>query len=175
MLVLESKAHAQARGVAIRAEIAGTGTSCDASHLTKPDAAGQVRALKNALRSAGLAPRDIGYCNAHGTATRVGDVVECEALASVWGADLDALKVSSTKSMHGHLLGAAGALEAAITVLAVARGEIPPTASSRVPDPACAVPIVRGAGVRAPALRAAISNSFAFGGTNVVLVFEKAT
>ena len=173
MLVLEARDAAIARGATIHAELAGTGVSCDASHLTKPELAGQVRALKNALRSAGLTPRQIGYCNAHGTATRVGDVVECNALAEVWGDALAGLLVSSTKSMHGHLLGAAGALEALITVMAIERRELPPTASSRAPDPACNVPVLRGCGERAPDLEAAISNSFAFGGTNVVLAFRR--
>ncbi len=174
MLVLERLDHAEARGVAVRAELAGVGISCDANHITKPDAAGQVRALRNALRLANLQPGDVGYCNAHGTATRVGDVVECEALRAVWGDAIANLRVSSTKSMHGHLLGGAGALEALVTVLALERGEVPPTASSRAPDPQCDVNLVRGAGERMPALRAAISNSFAFGGTDVVLAFTRA-
>ena len=96
MLVLESREHALARQAPVRARFAGSGVSCDAVHMTKPDASGQVRALRNALRSSGLAARDIGYCNAHGTATRVGDAVECEALNRVWGDDIVALRVSST-------------------------------------------------------------------------------
>lgn len=174
MLVLESAAHAQARGARVYARLAGHGVSCDATHLTKPESAGQIRALKQVLRSSGLAPAQIGYCNAHGTATKVGDVIECEALAAVWGDELPRLLVSSTKSMHGHLLGAAGALEALVTVLAVHRRQLPPTASCHSPDPACAVPLIRGVGIEAPALQAAISNSFAFGGTNVVLAFARA-
>lgn len=173
-LVLEEYEQAVARGARIYAELAGSGVSCDASHLTKPDAAGQVRALQAALRSSGLTPADIGYCNAHGTATKVGDVVECAALASVWGDALPGLQVSSTKSMHGHLLGAAGALEAAITALAVHQRAIPPSMHCDSPDPACAVPIQRQPGYQAPQLRAALSNSFAFGGTNAVLVFRRA-
>jgi 3-oxoacyl-[acyl-carrier-protein] synthase II len=172
MLVLESISHAEARGARIYAELAGSGTSCDAMHLTKPDVAGQVRALVQALRASGLEPRDIGYCNAHGTATQVGDPTECESLREVWGDAIAGLQTSSTKSMHGHLLGAAGALEAVITVLAVHRQEIPPTANCDVPDPACDIPLVRGEGRAAQGLRAAISNSFAFGGTNAVLVFS---
>ena len=148
--------------------------SCDATHLTKPDADGQVRAITAALKHSGLAPADIGYCNAHGTATLAGDLVECTALARVWGQDLDRLAVSSTKSMHGHLLGAAGALEAAITALAVYRGAIPPNLHCEQPDPACALALVREPGRLAPDLRAAISNSFAFGGTNTTLVFKRA-
>jgi 3-oxoacyl-[acyl-carrier-protein] synthase II len=171
-IVLESRSDAEARGARIYAAWAGSGMSCDAMHLTKPDAVGQARALRLALQHSGLAPNEIGYCNAHGTATAVGDVVECDALRAAWGDAIGTLRVSSTKSMHGHLLGAAGALEAAITVLALHRKQIPPTAHSRPADPACAVPIVRDQGEDAPALRAAISSSFAFGGTNVVLAFR---
>ena len=173
-LVLESKEHADARGARCYAELAGHGISCDASHLTKPDSKGQIKALLAALRSSNLLPADIGYCNAHGTATRVGDVVECSALNAVWGENVAGLRVSSTKSMHGHLLGAAGALEAAITVLAVHRREIPPSAHCNQPDPECDVELVREPGQRASELNAAISNSFAFGGTNAVLAFRRA-
>ena len=173
-LLLEPYDKAAARGARIYAEFAGSGVSCDATHLTKPDAAGQVRAIEAALRSSGLAPRDIGYCNAHGTATRVGDVVESAALRRVWGDAIGALAVSSTKSMHGHLLGAAGALEAAITVMALFRGAIPPNMHCDQPDPECAISLVREVGHRAPQLEAAISNSFAFGGTNATLVFKRA-
>jgi 3-oxoacyl-[acyl-carrier-protein] synthase II len=174
MLVLEPLDDARARGATIHAELAGYGISCDAAHLTRPDVSGQVRALTQALRSSALQPAQIGYCNAHGTATRVGDVVECAALRAVWQDRIESLAVSSTKSMHGHLLGAAGALEALITILAIERGEAPPTISTRRPDAACDVPIIRGAGQRINGLEAAISNSFAFGGTNVVLAFRRA-
>jgi 3-oxoacyl-[acyl-carrier-protein] synthase II len=174
VLLLENYDAAAARGARIYAEFAGSGVSCDAAHLTKPDAAGQVRALRAALRASGLAPADIGYCNAHGTATRIGDPVECDALAQVWGEALPGLAVSSTKSMHGHLLGAAGALEAAITVLALYRQALPPNMYCDQPDPACNVALVRELGRAAPQLQAAISNSFAFGGTNAVLAFRRA-
>jgi 3-oxoacyl-[acyl-carrier-protein] synthase II len=173
-LVLESAERARRRGARVRALLTGWGQSCDATHLTKPDAPGQSRALRQALRQAGLQPRDIGYCNAHGTATRIGDVVERDALAEVWGDDLDSLRVSSTKALHGHLLGAAGALEAAITVLALQRRELPPNANCAAMDPACSLNLVPQAGAVAPQLEAAISNSFAFGGTNSVLVFARA-
>jgi 3-oxoacyl-[acyl-carrier-protein] synthase II len=172
-LLLEPLEAARARGARIYAEFAGSGVSCDAAHLTKPDAAGQVRALQAALRDSGLAPADIGYCNAHGTATLVGDVVECEALNRVWGDAIGDLAVSSTKSMHGHLLGAAGALEAAITVMALHRRELPPSMHCDNQDPACAVSLIRQPGAAAPNLRAAITNSFAFGGTNAVLAFKQ--
>jgi 3-oxoacyl-[acyl-carrier-protein] synthase II len=174
-LVLEPYDDALARGARIYAEFAGSGVSCDASHLTKPDAAGQVRAMLAAMRNSGLTPAEIGYCNAHGTATRIGDVVECEALQRVWGDAIGALAVSSTKSMHGHLLGAAGALEAIVTVLAVYRGAIPPNMHCSQPDPDCGIALVREPGHMAPALKAAVSNSFAFGGTNATLVFKRAT
>jgi 3-oxoacyl-[acyl-carrier-protein] synthase II len=172
-LVLEPLEAALSRGARIYAELAGSGVSCDAVHLTKPDAAGQVRALNAALRESGLAPRDIGYCNAHGTATIVGDVVESQALEAVWGADLDQLGVSSTKSMHGHLLGAAGALEAVITTLALWHRKTPPNMHVGTQDPACAIRLITKPHTEAPDLRAAISNSFAFGGTNAVLVFKQ--
>jgi 3-oxoacyl-[acyl-carrier-protein] synthase II len=172
-LVLEAAAPAERRGARIYADLVGSGISCDATHLTKPDAAGQAHAINSALAAARLQPAEVGYCNAHGTATPAGDVVECEALRSVWGDAVAALRVSSTKSMHGHLLGGAGALEAAITVLALHRGQLPPTAFCSRPDPKCAVPLVREQGEAAPQLHAAISNSFAFGGTNVVLAFQR--
>lgn len=172
-LVLEAMEVAEARGARIYAELAGSGVSCDATHLTKPDAGGQVRAIKAALRNSALSYFDIGYCNAHGTATMVGDVVESDALRQVWGGDIDRLAVSSTKSMHGHLLGAAGALEAVITTLAVYRGALPPNMNMTCQDPACGVRVVTECNVQAPDLKAAISNSFAFGGTNAVLVFRR--
>jgi len=173
-LVLESAERARRRGARIRAILSGWGHSCDGSHLTKPDARGQARAIRQALRQAGLQPRDIGYCNAHGTATRIGDVVEREALADVWGGDLDQLSVSSTKALHGHLLGAAGALEAVITVLALQRREMPPNAHCSEMDPDCSLNLTPASGASAPRLEAAISNSFAFGGTNSVLLFARA-
>ena len=173
-VVLESDDHARRRGVRRYASLVGWGLSCDATHLTKPHAPGQARALRAALRMAGLQPRDVGYCNAHGTATRIGDVVERDALAAVWGDDLDRLHVSSTKALHGHLLGAAGALEAVITVLALHQRQLPPNAHCEVIDPACQLSLVLDTMAAAPDLDAAISNSFAFGGTNSVLLFQRA-
>jgi len=172
-LVLESDAHAKARGARAHGELAGWGMSCDATHLSKPDAAGQARALRNALRQAGLQPHEIGYCNAHGTATRIGDVIESEALNEVWGDAIGALQVSSTKALHGHLLGAAGALEAVFTLLALQQRQLPPNMNCREADPACRLNLVREPGATAPALNAAISSSFAFGGTNVALLFTR--
>jgi 3-oxoacyl-[acyl-carrier-protein] synthase II len=130
--------------------------------------------LRQALDQAGLSPTDVGYYNAHGTATKVGDVVESEALRSVWGDQIENLRVSSTKSMHGHLLGAAGSLEAAIAILALYRQQIPPNAFCSTPDPQCPLNLVRETETDAPGLNAAISSSFAFGGTNAVLAFARA-
>jgi 3-oxoacyl-[acyl-carrier-protein] synthase II len=174
-LILESAERARARRARVYAALAGWGISSDATHLTKPDAPGQARALRAALRRADMAPRDIGYCNAHGTATRIGDVVESEALAATWGDALQHLRVSSTKALHGHLLGAAGALEALITVLALHHRQLPPNAHCESVDPACGLNLVLEAGTSAPQLQAAISSSFAFGGTNSVLLFADAS
>jgi 3-oxoacyl-[acyl-carrier-protein] synthase II len=172
-VVLESAQRARQRGGRAYAELAGCGISNDATHLTKPDAQGQARALRAALADAGLEPRDVGYCNAHGTATKIGDVVESEALNAVWGAAIDDLRVSSTKALHGHLLGAAGALEAAITILALQRQQLPPNAHCAAPDSHCALNLVLESGARAPNLQAAINSSFAFGGSNAVLAFKR--
>jgi 3-oxoacyl-[acyl-carrier-protein] synthase II len=125
------------------------------------------------LKRANLQPRDVGYCNAHGTATRIGDPIECEALAQVWGGDIDRLRVSSTKGLHGHLLGAAGALEAMLTVLALQQRQLPPNANLTQADPACPLNLVAENGLAAPQLEAAISSSFAFGGSNAVLLFQQ--
>jgi 3-oxoacyl-[acyl-carrier-protein] synthase II len=173
ILILEAREQAEARRATVYAELAGAGLSCDASHLTKPDSAGQIAALNMALAKSGLSPEDVGYCNAHGTATLVGDVVESASLRSVWGDALSGLRVSSSKSMHGHLLGAAGALEALITVLAIHNRLLPPNAHCADQDSACNIPLVRPHAEAAPGLEAAISNSFAFGGTNSVLVFRR--
>ncbi len=173
-LVVESAERARARGARIYARLSGWGVSCDATHLTKPDVAGQQRALRGALRTAGLQAADVGYVNAHGTATKIGDVVESQAIAGLWGPALDGLRVSSTKALHGHLLGGAGALEAAITVLAVHQRQLPPNVHGAGQDPACAVPLVKAGETAAPGLQAAISSSFAFGGTNAALLFQRA-
>jgi len=173
-LVLESTARARARGTRAYAGLAGWGVGCDATHLTKPDLDGQQRTLRAALRQAGLQAADVGYCNAHGTATRIGDAVEAEALRGVWGRDIDGLQVSSTKALHGHLLGAAGALEAVITVLALHRQQLPPQWHCDQPDADCALRLVSPTATAAPQLQAAISSSFAFGGSNAALLFTRA-
>ena len=162
-------------GAAPHAWLAGSAVRCDALHLTNPQVRGQVATLRAALRASGLAPADVGYCNAHGTATVAGDPVECEALREVWGEHAATLRVSSTKAAHGHLLGAGGALEAALTVTALRQGVVPPTLGVAQVDERCAgLAHVLGEARPAPDLRHAISNSFAFGGTNASLVFSRA-
>jgi len=173
-LVLEDESRARARGATIHAFITGYGNSCDATHMSKPDRDGQVRAMTQALGEAGLAPAAIGYINAHGTATLVGDVVECEAIKAVFGDAAMRIPVSSTKSMHGHLLGGAGAIEMAAALMPFTDGVIPPTAHLEQPDPACAVRHVAMKAERGEVPRAVMSNSFGFGGSNVVLIAERA-
>jgi 3-oxoacyl-[acyl-carrier-protein] synthase II len=174
-LVLERDDDARRRDRAPRALLAGSAIRCDASHLTKPSVEGQVRTLRAALAASGLSAEELRYCNPHGTATPTGDPVECEALRTVWGASAAGLMIGATKAAHGHLLGGAGALEALWTVLAVQRGQVPPTAGLVGVDPACVgLDHVGPFGRDEPGLHHAISNSFAFGGTNVALVFSRA-
>lgn len=174
-MVLEDWDHAVARGARIHAEIVGYGASCDRSHLVRPEAEGQARALRAALADGRLAASDIGYVNAHGTATVEGDPIEVNALRAVFGDHAPSLAVSATKSMHGHLMGAAGAIEALATVLALREQAIPPTAhlQGRL-DPACEGVDHVFEGRRGVPLGAALSNSFAFGGSNAVLAFRAA-
>jgi len=171
VLVLESLEHARARGARIYAELAGGGLSSDAGDLTLPDPDGAARAIAAALRDARINPEDIDYINAHGTGTRANDATETEALHRVFGDHARRLAISSTKSMHGHALGAAGGLEAVATVLALSRGIIPPTMNFGTPDPDCDLDYVPNQ-ARQGSLRAALSNSFAFGGLNAVLVLR---
>ena len=166
-LVLETEAHARGRGATPLARLAGYGHSVDAVHLSRPDAAGQARAMASALSDAGLAPADIGYVNAHGTATEVGDAVEAASVEDVFGTR--AVPVSATKALHGHLIGAGGALELVATVLALRRGVLPASAHVRASRLAAQVDLITGE-ARASAAKAAMSNSFAFGGSNVALV-----
>jgi len=173
-LMLEEESMARARGARILAIVSGYGNTCDAAHMSKPDRDGQVRAMAQAFAESGLTPSDIGYVNAHGTATIVGDVVECEAIKAVFGGDAARVPVSSTKSMHGHLLGGAGALEMAAALLPFQQGIIPPTANLTDIDPACAVRHVPRKAEQGEVPRAVMSNSFAFGGSNVVLIAERA-
>lgn len=174
VLVLEDAERAEARGAHIHAEIAGYGLCSDAAHITRPSVEGQAAAMRRALAAAGLQPDDIGYINAHGTATLANDATETAAIKAVFGDHARRLAVSSTKSMHGHLLGAAGALEFAAAVLALERGVLPPTINLRIPDPECDLDYVSGTARHGGALRAVMSNSFAFGGTNAVLVARHA-
>jgi 3-oxoacyl-[acyl-carrier-protein] synthase II len=170
VLVLEDEVHARTRGARIYAEVAGYGLSADAHHETAPhpDGLGGAQAMRAALDDAGLAPSDVGYINAHGTSTPLGDIAETLAIRSVFGPHADRLAVSSTKSMTGHLLGAAGATEAAATVLALARGVLPPTMNLTNPDPACDLDYVPGE-AREARVSAALTNSFGFGGQNASL------
>jgi 3-oxoacyl-[acyl-carrier-protein] synthase II len=172
-LVLESGDRARARGARIYARLGGWGMSADASHLTKPDSGGQVLSIIRALKQAGVNPSDVAYVNAHGTATAVGDPIEAQAINQVWGDALEHTRISSTKAIHGHLLGAAGALEALITVLAIHHSQRPLQANTATAAPDCPVPLVSAADVDTPQMRWAASTSFAFGGTNVALIFGK--
>ncbi|MEQ1922510.1 MAG: beta-ketoacyl-[acyl-carrier-protein] synthase family protein [Pyrinomonadaceae bacterium] len=174
MFVMEALDHAQARGAKIYAEIAGFGMTADAHHLTMPLAEGAARAMKNAIVDGGIAPEQVGYVNAHGTATQANDVMESEALRIVFGDHTDNVAVSSTKSMHGHTLGAAGAIESAATVLALHNNLLPPTANFTELDPECNIDVIANE-ARPAEVEAAISNSFAFGGLNAVLAFKKWT
>lgn len=172
MLVLEPLERAQARGAKIWGEIAGFGMSSDAHHLTQPLAMGAARAMRTALADAGAAPEAVGYINAHGTGTPANDAAETAAIHDVFGAHARNLLVSSTKSMHGHALGAAGALEAAASLFALSEGVVPPTANFVEADPACDLDIVPNT-PRAFQAEWALSNSFAFGGLNAVLAFRR--
>ena len=172
-LILEEWDHAVARNAPIIAELGGYGSNCDHTNLVKPDSNGQVAAISLALNDAGVAPESVGYINAHGTATVEGDPSEIEALRIVFGDQAKGLAVSSTKSTHGHLMGASGAIEAVITVLSIKNGVVPPTANLRNIDPACeGVRHIKVGDNNKLNLKAAISNSFAFGGSNAVLVFK---
>lgn len=169
-LVLEEWEHARARGAHIHAEFLGYGLTTDVAHITRPTITGQANAMRAALRSADLSAESIDYINAHGTGTVQNDAVETAAIKDVFGARAYSIPVSSTKSMHGHLLGAAGALEFVISVACLARGVVPPTTHLNAPDPACDLDYI-SAGARTDAkLRTVMSNSFAFGGTNAVLI-----
>ncbi len=174
-LVLESLEHAQRRGAPILAELAGYGASNDANHVVRPDHRGQVRAIQAALADAEIDPDAIGYINAHGTATTEGDAIEVRAIREALGdARAKRLPVSATKAVHGHAMGATGAIEAVLTVLALQQGRLPPTAHLDQLDPACeGVDHVRGEARAAPGIQAALSNSFAFGGSNAVLAFTR--
>ncbi|MGC1128844.1 MAG: beta-ketoacyl-[acyl-carrier-protein] synthase family protein [Candidatus Acidiferrales bacterium] len=173
MMILEPWDAAQARGAKIYAEICGFGMTSDAHHLTQPTVDGPARAMAGALREAGMWPEEIGYINAHGTGTPGNDPVESRAIRAVFGAHADKISISSTKSMHGHALGAAGALEAVATALALHHGILPPTANYNEPDPECDLDYIPNQ-PRVLRVAAALSNSFAFGGLNAVVAFRAA-
>ena len=173
-VTLEDWGHASARGASIYGELTGYGLTSDVAHITKPTVEGQGNAMRAALRSAGLDPGDIDYINAHGTATVQNDAIETAAIKDVFGAHAYTIPVSSTKSMHGHLLGAAGALEFVIAVKTLIRGIVPPTLHLTTPDPVCDLDYVPNRARIGLALRSVMSNSFAFGGTNAVLIVQSA-
>ena len=173
VLVLEDAERAVKRGARIYAELAGYDCSSDASHITKPDAAGQTRTMLNALRDAQLQQQDIHYINAHGTATLAGDIEETKAIRQVFGTHASGVPVSSTKSMHGHLMGATGAVEFMAAVLALQNQAIPPTINLHEPDPECDLDYVPNQGRIGVKLDAVMSNSFAFGGSNAVLIAKR--
>jgi len=174
VVVLEEYEQAKARGATIYAEVSGFGMSGDAFHMTMPskEGAGASLCMNNALRDAGLNPEDIDYVNAHGTSTPAGDVAETVAVKNTFGNSVDSLMVSSTKSMTGHLLGAAGGIEAVFSVLALKDQVVPPTINLANPGEGCDLDYVPGE-ARQSTLKHVISNSFGFGGTNGTLVFSK--
>lgn len=171
MAVLETLDHARARGAPILAELAGVGMSADASDIVAPTVDGPAAAMRSCLEEAGLAPEEIDYINAHGTGTRANDEIETRAIRQVFGGYADKLSVSSTKSMHAHCLGASGAIELIACVMAIREGIVPPTANYREADPACDLDVTPNEARRRP-VQAAISNAFAFGGTNAVVAVK---
>jgi len=172
IMVLESLEHAQRRGARIYAELVGYGMSADAYHITLPALDGAVRSMRLSLQDAKLPPSAIDYVNAHGTSTPAGDTNETQALKEVFGEHARNLPVSSTKSMTGHLLGAAGGIESVITVLTLTKGMLPPTINYDTPDPECDLDYVPNT-ARAAEVRVALTNSFGFGGTNASLIFKR--
>jgi 3-oxoacyl-[acyl-carrier-protein] synthase II len=175
MLVLEDMDFAKGRGAQVLAEVAGYGASADMYHFTAPhpEGLGAIRAMRKALTRAGVDPTEIEYVNAHGTSTKLGDIAETKAIKEVFGEHAKQLMVSSTKSVHGHLLGAAGAIEAAACILAIQRGLVPPTINLDNQDPECDLDYVPNRARRAQ-VNVAISNSFGFGGHNATLVLRRA-
>lgn len=173
MAVLETYEHAKARGAPILAELAGTGMSGDATDIVAPTVEGPTAAIKACLLDAGLAPEDIDYVNAHGTGTKFNDQLETQAIRRAFGKHADQLSVSSTKSMHAHCMGASGAIELIACVMAIREGIVPPTANYREKDPDCDLDVTPNV-ARERNVRAAISNAFAFGGTNAVIAVTAA-
>ena len=173
MMVLESYEHAIARGATIYAEILGYGSASDSAHITKPSIDGQAITIQTAILDADIPSEAIQYINAHGTGTMLNDVTESNAIKKAFGDHAYNLSISSTKSMHGHLMGATGALEAIITTLAVYNNKLPPTINLSNPDPECDLDYVPNVAKTLPRLNYAMSNSFAFGGTGASLIFKK--
>jgi len=173
MLLLEPWEAARARGARIHGELVGFGMSADACHITQPSAEGAARAMRAALKDAALEPRQIGYINAHGTGTPANDPAEAAAIRAVFGSHARAVAASSTKAMHGHALGAAGAIECLAAVLALRDGVLPPTINFTGPDPECDLDVIPNQ-AREAQVEYAMSNSFAFGGLNAVLVVKRA-
>jgi 3-oxoacyl-[acyl-carrier-protein] synthase II len=172
-LVLETLQHATARGATIYAELVGYGTANDSGHITQPSVIGQAATIQAALIDANLSADNIEYINAHGTGTQLNDVTETNAIKQVFGSHSAVLSVSSTKSMHGHLMGAAGALEAVITLLAMQNNTLPPTINLAQPDAECDLDYVPNHAKKVANLNCTMSNSFAFGGTGASLIFKK--
>jgi 3-oxoacyl-(acyl-carrier-protein) synthase len=173
MLVLEDWDTAKRRGATILAELAGYASTTDAHHLTQPEAKGQAKAMSLALDDARLNASDIGYLNAHGTATDVGDVVETNAIKLVFQDQASRLPVSSTKAVHGHAMGAAGAMEFVASVMSLRSGQLAPTAFLKTSDERCDLDYIALQARDAKNLRAVMSNSFAFGGSNAVLIAQQ--
>jgi 3-oxoacyl-[acyl-carrier-protein] synthase II len=174
VLVLEALDHALRRDARIYVELGGIGFTADAHHITAPAPGGEgaVRSMRLALRDAGIEPTEIDYLNAHGTSTEYNDKTETTAIKTVFGDYARKLGISSTKSMTGHLLGAAGAIEAIITILAIVHGTIPPTINYEFPDPECDLTYVPNVSIK-KSVRVAISNTFGFGGHNASILFRK--
>jgi len=172
MLFLEDAEQAVARGAQILGEVVGFGMSADAGHLTQPSVEGPASAMRSALRDAHIVPADVDYINAHGTGTLANDETETRAIRQLFCEHADKLAISSTKSMHGHALGAAGALEAFATIQSLRDGVLPPTANFTEADPTCNLDVIPDI-ARQRQIRYALSNSFAFGGLNAVLAFRR--
>jgi nodulation protein E len=173
VFVFEEYEHARARGAEILAEVVGFAMTSDAADIVMPNQQGAARAISGALKDARLDPSAIGYINAHGTGTAANDKVECAAVANAFGPHADKLMISSTKSMHGHLIGGTGAVELLACIMALRDGVIAPTIGYEEPDPECALDVVPNE-AREAEVGAVLSNAFAFGGLNAVLALRKA-
>jgi nodulation protein E len=173
VFVFEEMGHARARGAEILAEVAGFAMSSDAADIVMPSAQGAERAMRGAMDDARLNPEEVGYINAHGTGTAANDKTECAAVAHAFGAHADRLMISSTKSMHGHLIGGTGAVELLACIMALRDGVIAPTIGYEEPDPECALDVVPNV-AREARVAAVLSNAFAFGGMNAVLALRAA-